>query len=233
MADLSYTPGEDTDFQELIQRRANATAKQFGQVGGGTPAPIPSFADTMKADRATTAGQADRATKQAANQYSLAQKSGEQAGSLGDRMRAALFNRQRAVSQTGEAQREMGLTAGQDARGAEQDFKSKVGVLDYSKYKTDADRFDALQMAQKQGTLNLELLGMAREGSLKMADIDRAFQLKYYEIENAFKDWEAMTQQELKARLDKLANDAKSTAEMINGFAGVGGALLSKWGSKA
>ena len=220
-------PGETQRFQDLIAKRAASAAKQFGQVGGGVPAPAASLGDTLKAERAGVAGEFDRRKSAATGAYGYAQQAGQQEGGISDRVRAALLGRQQATGQMATSQNQQLLTAGQAARGATQQFNQQNSQLDYQRYKTDAARFDALSFAQQQGNLDITLLNDARDGALSLADIDRAFKLKFAAIDELFKDWQAQYSADNAAYITKITNNAKSTGALISGISEIAGTIMT------
>lgn len=223
-------PGETQRFQDLIAKRAAAAAKQFGQVGGGVPAPAASLGDTLKAERAGVAGEFDRRKSAATGAYGYAQQAGQQEGGISDRVRAALLGRQQATGQMATSQNQQLLTAGQAARGATQQFNQQNSQLDYQRYKTDAARSDALSFAQQQGNLDVTLLNDAKDNALSLADIDRAFKLKFADIDNLFKDWQSQYAADNAAYINKITNNAKSTGTLISGITEMAGTIGKEYG---
>jgi hypothetical protein len=226
------SPEEDYKFQDLLRKRAEATAKQFGQAVGGAPAPKVSLEDAMTAQRQATIGEYDRRKAAATGAYGYAQKTGQTSGDISERIRGALFGRQQSAQEIAEAQRQQALGTQQAGREATQGFGQELAKLNFAQYKTEGDRMDALNSAWKKGTLEMEMLEAARGGALELADIDRMFQLKYNDLENTFKDWESMTTAEFKAEMQRLESDASNTNSIISGIFQFGGAILSKTGSK-
>lgn len=222
------SPADDYQFQDLLKRRAAAVAKMYGQAGSALPAPSVDLADERTAQQNIAASEYDRRKAAATGAYDYAQKTGQAAGDLSERIRAALFQRKQTDQEISDTQRQQLLGADQAARQANQEFSTATQKLGFNRYKTDGDRLEAMNMAWKQGTLKMDMLEAARDGSLMLSDIDKMFQIKYSEMENDFKDWSSMKQAEQDALLKKWETDASNTSSIISGITGTVGTGIAK-----
>jgi hypothetical protein len=221
-------PKEDYEFQNLLRKRAEATAKQYGQAVGGVPAPRVGLADTLTAQREATIGEYDRRKAAATGAFGYAQQTGQTSGDISERVRSALFGRKQSQQDIAEAQRQQTMGARQDERQAAQGFGQELEKLNFAQYKTEGDRMDALNSAWRKGTLEMEMLDVARQGAIELADIDRMFQLKYSQLENDFKDWESMTKAQFDSTLRKWESDAGNTGAIISGLFQIGSSYMNR-----
>lgn len=215
-------PAQNQKFNDLMQKRVAATAKQFGQMGAAAT-PQASLGDTLKAERAAEVGEYGRRKEAATGAFQFGKQAGEASASISDRVRQAMLGRQQAQSGIQRQQQELARTGAVEAAGATQQFGTEVNKLGYQNAANEAQRQEAILDQMNRGNIQEYLLGEARNGAIRMADIDRVFQIKMAELENAFKDWESMAKMDAEQVAGRYAADAQQTGAIITGLATITG----------
>lgn len=104
--------------------------------------------------------------------------------------------------------------------------------IEFSAFQNDAQRQDALEKAYLDGDAEIELTKAGVQGKLKIADIDRYWQMKINEIRQDLKDFEMEKDFEKEMFKQNLATDAANWGSIISGITGIAGTAAEKMDKK-
>lgn len=219
-ADEKFSP-----YSDYLKKRASAALKYEGSPTAVLP--TTSIADQLKADKTYRAGEYSRREKAGEQEANLAKSEDVRTGSVADRVRNALYDRQKAVQNVATQQSQMERTAEQRAREAQQDFGQKLAQQEYSSFSNATKRYDEIQDAYSKGIAEFQLLDAARSNSLQMADLDRYYTIVTNDIKNQITGMQAMAEADMQIALRKIENQAKGAASIIDGLFSIGGRAIT------
>lgn len=216
-------PAEEqlSPYTGYLQKRAKAAQQWEGS--GTAPAPRLSIADQLAAEKSYRSGEYGRREKAAQQQMGLAKSEDIRQGTVADRVRQALYNRERVQDAANTQQSQARRSFGQSMEEMQQQGKQTIQKQDFSTFQNAADRYDSLMAAYDKGVAEMGILDAARDNALKIADLDAYFARVGNDMDNAFKDWEATTKWDAEQALARLKSQAQGINGMIEGlFRGIG-----------
>lgn len=212
-ADEEYDP-----FKRMLEAQAAAAVKQYKpkyntQTGYDVP-----LADQLRNKGTYQTGEFARREQAAQDKYGLAQSIDTRKGSIGDRVRNALYNRQQMQSEAQDKMRQVETEAGLKTQKQVQDFQTNLGKLNFYSYKSAADRIDAMHQAYQKGVLEFQMLDAARNNALANADIDRYFSTLMSEWNQKLKTAENKYGIDLEAMKADFDQQSRATSNVISGI---------------
>jgi hypothetical protein len=210
-------------YTDYLQRRAKAAQQWEGS--GTAPTPTTSIADQLAAEKGYRSGEYGRREKAATQQMGLAKAEDTRQGTVADRVRQALYNRENIQDKLETQQSQSQRTFGQGMEEMQQQAGQTIAKQDFSAYQNAGDRYDSLMAAYDKGTAEMGMLDAAKGNALKMADLDAYFARVGNDMDNAFKDWQATAQFDATQALSQLNSQASGIAAMIDGIMKIGGGV--------
>jgi hypothetical protein len=222
-------PAEDqlNPYTDYLQRRAKAAQKREGSASAF--APRLSIADQIASENTYRSGEYGRREKAGQQQMNLAKAEDTRQGTVSDRVRNALYNRERLGEQFDTQQSQAQRSFGQGIEEMQQQAGQQIAKQDFSAYQNSADRYDSLMAAYDKGVAELGILDAARGNALRIADLDAYFARAGNDLDNAFKDWQATADMDYKAMMAELDNEVKGMSAMIDGLFKIGGIVTTDW----
>jgi hypothetical protein len=159
----------------------------------------------------------------------LAKAEDTRQGTVSDRVRNALYNRERLGEQFDTQQSQAQRSFGQGIEEMQQQAGQQIAKQDFSAYQNSADRYDSLMAAYDKGVAELGILDAARGNALRIADLDAYFARAGNDLDNAFKDWQATADMDYKTMMAELDNEVKGMSAMIDGLFKIGGIVTTDW----
>jgi len=215
------SPDERDSYDKLLKDRAAAAWKSEGSISGNY-APKTSLSQQGKAQSTYDTGEYNRRVAAAGQEKNLATAEDNRIGSVADRVRDALYNRQQLQSGFETQQSQADRKYGQGIAELNQDFRQKNRALDFTSYRNAADRSDAMSKAFKDETLEMQILDANRSNSLKMADLERYYALEENRYNNEVKDWQTLTEYQMKMELASLSKQAEGMSSVLSGIMEIG-----------
>jgi hypothetical protein len=216
-------PAEEqlSPYTDYLQRRAKAAQKREGSASAF--APRLSIADQIAAEKGYRSGEYGRREKAGQQQMNLAKAEDTRQGTVADRVRNALYNRERLGEQFDTQQSQAQRSLGQGFKEMQQQAGQQIAKQDFSAYQNAADRYDGLMAAYDKGVAEMGILDAARGNALRIADLDAYFARVGNDMDNAFKDWQATAQFDANEALAKINNESAGIAAIIDGLFKIGG----------
>jgi hypothetical protein len=211
--DQTYDP-----FKRALEAQAAAAAKQYrGKYTKPTGADVP-LAEQLRNKGTYQSGEFARREQAAQDKFGLAQSIDTRKGSIADRVRGALFNRQQMQSEAQDKMRQVETEAGLKTQKQVQDFNTNLGKLNFYSYQSAAERIDAMHQAYQKGILEFQMLDAARNNMLATADIDRYFSTIQNEWAQKLKTAESAYQIDLQSMINEFGQQSRATASIISGI---------------
>lgn len=212
-------PREQQKRQDALLRQAKKMQQQFGvQQQAGTPRiGIGTAAGYEKAATQSRLDEFNRRKAAARTAYELGGKIDARRSQLDDEMQAAIKERQRAIEKGATAQahqdRENNLALQQAVKPAE----DKMKELNFSLYKSNAERRAALQSAIRAGDAEKQMIDAAAENNLKQQDIENYFSMLKAQLDMEYEKTKSGNQQDWQDYQNKLTNEANNWAKIFEG----------------
>ena len=221
-AEENYAP-----YADYLRRRAEAAAKWEGSATA--PAPQVSLADQIASTNQYRSGEYGRREQAVQQQANLAKAEDTRTGSVADRVREALYTRQKAQEGVATQQSQQDRTLGQQMREQNQKYGQGIAQQEFTAFKNAGDRYDGLMNAYKTGTAEMGLINAQREGSLELADLDRYFSILKTDLGNLLADIEQQGKIDLNEAIRLIEAKANSGAAIVNGLTTLGGYGMKYW----
>lgn len=209
------SPDDYDAYSKLLKDRANAAWKNEGSISGRF-APKTSLAEQGKAKDTYDTGEYNRRTAAVGQESKLAGAEDARIGSVADRVRDALYNRQQLQTGFETQQSQADRLYGQGVAELQQGASQKMKEQDFTAYKNAADRSDAMSKAYDDGILEMQILDANRTNGLKMADVERYWALEKNRFDNQTKDFQMMSEQDAKNALQAMQTQAQGGVAMLD-----------------
>jgi hypothetical protein len=210
------TQSQEEKQKKLLDRyetRMMAGQKQFG--GKGTAAQGLSSSGRQAAEEQIRLGEATRRPEATEKAYQLGSTIDKRKSQLSDEVEAALRKRQNlttdAATKQSQQDRENALSTEQITEGA----KSSMRDLNFSLYKSQTERDQAMREAWQKGSLESELQVAAINNSLRMQDVENYYKLLIGDLQGEMQKFEAMSKFELEDWTNSMMDRAKNWGALI------------------
>lgn len=219
-------PSDVDNYNEYLKKRAAVAAKEAG--GAAARAPMTTIADDINAANTARTGEYDRRVKGAGQEATLAKAEDTRSTDIASKVREALYNRNKTVSDADTAQYQQDKKYGQTTREQMQQFGQTINTQDFSANKNAADRYDMLTAAYTKGIAEVQMLNAAKDNALKMADISRYFELLKNDLTNQLATIQSNANLDIQTMLSSIDTKAANASGIINGIFKVIGLGVSK-----
>jgi hypothetical protein len=210
-------------YADYLKKRSEAAQKWEGSATAYRPET--SLADSTKAEDTYKSGEYNRRVGATKQQQQLSQAQDTRTSSIADRVKDALYNRQKAETDFATQSSQQDRTAGLSAQSQMQEYGQGIAKQDFTAYSNSADRYDAIKTAYNNGLAEQQILEANKNSVLKIADIEKFYALAKQDFDNMTADWSAMSDQQLKQSLEKIKSDASNWGSIITGLFESGGLL--------
>ena len=218
-------PQEYSAIRNMMRQATEAAQKQYGGVGARVSTAAPSLAEDIAAENKYKAGEYERRKAATTGAYDLSKAIDERTGSLADRVREALYERQKLKEDIPEKQRQLETEANLKQREIQESGKQELGKINFQSYTKAADRIDSMNRAYEDGILEFQLLSIAQQGQLDTADIDRYFTLLQTDLNNKLADINSMGAMQRDLILKEIEAKGSNVASFISGLFGIASAV--------
>lgn len=225
------SPDDQVAYDKLLKDRAAAAWKNEGSISGNY-VPRTSLSDQLKAKNTAATGEYNRRVTAAGQEKNLASAEDTRIGSVSDRVRDALYNRQQTQTGFNTQQSQADRTYAQGISELNQGFNQKNKAIDFTAYKNAADRADAIDKAYQDGSIELQILDANRSNSLKMADLEQYYALDKNRFDNETKDWQTMSEQQMLQTLLNMQQQAAGGVAMLDALIKIGGTVATDYITK-
>lgn len=212
--------------KNLLRTVAETAQKQYGGIGSRPMSVSADPYSTLSADRKYASGEFGRRKAAAESSFDIAKTQDERQGEFGNRVRAALYDRQKLAEETPLKQQQMEREAALGMRNTLTEGQQKINEINFSAFKNAADRIDSMNTAYDKGILEMQLLDLNKQGMLEMADIDRYFTLLKADMLNMLKGIEAEGELKREQYLKELETKSDNMSAIISGLFGAAGSIV-------
>lgn len=204
------TKSKEAPQKKLMDRLETRALARQSQFGGQSTSPVGfSSAGRRDIDEKIRLGEAERRPDATKKAYDLGSSIDKRKSQLSDEVEAAIRKRenimQGASDKQGNMLREDELSTDKIMEEARQGLRD----VNFSVFKSQADRDQAMREAYQKGALDAELQVAALNGGLRMQDIENLYKLRIAEIDGEMRTFEKMSEQELRDWVAKMDNRAK------------------------
>lgn len=211
------TQSQEDKQKKLLDRyetRMMAGQRQFG--GKNTSPQGLSSSGRQAAEEQITLGEANRRPEATKNAFTLGSSIDKRKGQLSDEVEAALRKRQNlttdAATKQSQQDREQALSNEQITEGA----KSSMRDLNFSLYKSQTERDQAMRDAWQKGSLDAELQVAAINNNLRMQDVENYYKLLIADINGEMQSFEKMSKFELEDWTNNMMDKAKNWGALLS-----------------